>query len=131
MIMDWMLLESLIGRLQDVSVSNCRCHVDVRSTRSVRCVISCNVQYSNTAIECRVLPVFTNGMIVYATDVTSDFDLGTTATYSCNEGYTLDLSIGVEVRTCIDDGDNAVGVFSDQEPACVRKYCMQLIIVRT
>ncbi len=78
----------------------------------------------NTAIECPVLPVFTNGMIVYATDVTPNFDLGTTATYSCNDGYTLDLSIGVEVRTCIDDGDNdAVGVFSDQEPACVRKYC--------
>ncbi len=67
---------------------------------------------------------FRNGMIVYATDMTANFELGTTATYSCNEGYTLDLSIGVEVRTCIDDGDNdAVGVFSDQKPACVRKYC--------
>ncbi len=78
----------------------------------------------NTAIECRVLPVFTNGMIVYATDGILDFNLGTTATYSCNEGYTLDLSIGDEVRTCIDDGDNdAVGMFSDQEPACVRKCC--------
>ncbi len=78
----------------------------------------------NTAIECPVLPVFTHGMIVYATDVTPNFVLGTTATYSCNEGYNLDLSIGIQVRTCIDDGDNdAVGVFSDQEPACVRKYC--------
>ncbi|XP_064387537.1 uncharacterized protein LOC135335856 isoform X6 [Halichondria panicea] len=78
-------------------------------------------------IECRVLPVFTNGMIVYATDVTPNFELGTTATYSCNEGYTLDTSIGVEVRTCIDDGDNdAVGVFSDQEPACVRIQCTPL-----
>ena len=89
------------------------------------CVISFDVFYIlNTAIECRVLPVFANGMIVYATDVIANFELGTTATYSCNEGYTLDLSIGVEVRTCIDGGDNnAVGVFSDQEPACVRKYC--------
>ena len=88
-------------------------------------MISFDVFYIlNTAIECRVLPVFTNGMIVYATGVTPNFDLGTTATYSCNDGYTLDLSIGVEVRTCIDDGDNdAVGMFSDQEPACVRKYC--------
>ncbi len=88
-------------------------------------MISFDVLYIlNTAIECRVLPVFANGMIVYATDMTANFELGTTATYSCNEGYTLDLSIGVEVRTCIDDGDNdAVGVFSDQKPACVRKYC--------
>ena len=63
-------------------------------------------------------------MIVYATDLTPNFDLNTTATYSCNDGYTLDLSIGVEVRTCIDDGNNdAVGVFSGKEPACVRKYC--------
>ncbi len=87
----------------------------------------------NTAIECPVLPVFANGMIVYATDVTSNFDLGTTAIYSCNEGYTLDLSIGVEVRTCIDDGDNdAVGMFSDQEPACVRKYCsLYISFIRT
>ena len=78
----------------------------------------------NTAIECPLLPIFTNGMIVYATDVIPNFVLGTAATYSCNEGYTLDLSIGVEVRTCIDDGDNdAVGMFSDQEPACVCKYC--------
>ncbi len=84
----------------------------------------------NTAIECPVLPVFPNGMIVYATDRIPNFDVGTTATYSCNEGYTLDLSIGIEVRTCIDDGDNdAVGMFSDQEPACVRKYCN--IIIRT
>ena len=63
-------------------------------------------------------------MIVYATDVTPDFDLGTTATYSCNDGYTLEITIGFKVRTCIDDGDNdAVGVFRGQEPACVRKYC--------
>ncbi len=67
-------------------------------------------------------------MIVYATDVTPDFDLSTTATYSCNDGYTLDLSIGAEVRTCIDDGNNdAVGVFSGQAPACVSKYCNNII----
>ncbi len=75
-----------------------------------------------TAIECPVLPVFANGMIIYATDMTPDFDLGTTATYSCDDGYTLDLSIGVEVRTCIDVGNNDTeGVFSGREPACVRK----------
>ncbi len=76
----------------------------------------------NTAIECHILPVFADGMIAYATDVTPDFDLGTTATYSCNDGYTLDIAIGVEVRICIDDGNNDTeGVFSGREPACVRK----------
>ncbi len=76
------------------------------------------------------MPVIANGIIVYATDVTPDFDLGTTTTYSCNDGYTLDLSIGDKVRTCIDDGNNdAVGLFSGQEPACVRKYLIYVTAI--
>ncbi len=86
-----------------------------------RDLYSIHVSTFNTVFECPVLPVFANGMIVYATDVTPDFDLGTTATYSCNDGYTL--AIGDEVRTCIDEGENdAVGVSSGHAPACVRKY---------
>ena len=81
--------------------------------------------FNTVSIECLILPAFVNGMIVYATDVNPNFDLGTTATYSCDDGYTLDLSFGgVEVRTCFDDGDDdSEGVFSGQKPVCVRKYC--------
>ncbi len=69
-----------------------------------------------------VLPEISNGMIVYATDMTPDFDLMTTATYSCDEGYFLDLSDGDRVRTCVDDNDNdADGVFNGSQPVCVRK----------
>ena len=41
------------------------------------------------------------------------------ATYSCDGGYVL---VGNETRTCEDDSDNdAEGVFTGQDPTCVRK----------
>ena len=74
------------------------------------------------AIECEPLPPIANGLITYGDDTTPNFDLGTTATYECNEGFFLDLSVGVRVRTCVDDNDmDALGVFTDQAPTCVRK----------
>ena len=74
------------------------------------------------AIECEPLPPIANGLITYAVDTTPNYDLGTTATYACITGYFLDLSVGVRVRSCLDDGDmDALGVFSDQNPSCVRK----------
>ncbi len=78
---------------------------------------------SVAAIECPPLPAITNGVITYAADTTSDYDLGTVATYTCNAGYFLDLSFGgFEMRTCVDDnGLDAIGVFDRQAPRCVRK----------
>ncbi len=63
-------------------------------------------------------------MITYNPDVVPNFDLGTTATYSCNEGYFLEVTASTNVvRTCEDDlNGDAVGVFSGQAPACIRKY---------
>ena len=76
----------------------------------------------HTAIECEPLPVIANGVITYALDSIQNYSLGTTATYSCNVGFSLDLSAGSETRTCVDDGDNdAEGVFNGQAPTCVRK----------
>ena len=47
------------------------------------------------------------------------YALGTVANYSCDDGYVL---VGNETRTCVDNGDNnTVGVFSGQDPTCVRK----------
>ena len=61
-----------------------------------------------------------NGVITYAPDSVPNYSLGTTATYSCNTGFSLDLSAGCETRTCVDDGDNdAEGVFNGQAPTCV------------
>ncbi len=81
------------------------------------------MQTSFTAIECPPLQPITNGFITYAPDNTSDYDLGTVATYACNAGFVLDLSLGgSEMRTCVDDnGLDAIGVFDRQAPICVRK----------
>ena len=63
-----------------------------------------------------------NGFITYATDNTPNYSLGTVATYGCNDGFILNLSVGSEMRTCIDDGDNDVeGVFNLMAPTCDRK----------
>ncbi len=63
-------------------------------------------------------------MISYSLDVTSDYDLGTNATYTCEAGFFLE---GDEVRTCMDDdGMDAIGVWSGQEPICVRKLCAKI-----
>ena len=74
------------------------------------------------AVECEPLDAIANGFITYADDTTPNFDLGTTATYACNEGFFLDLSVGDRVRTCEDDNDmDALGEFSGLAPSCVCK----------
>ena len=78
----------------------------------------------HTAIECCTLPDIPNGFITYSTDNTPNYDLGTVATYACDPGFVLDLSLGgSEMRTCVDDDmdNDAEGVFDNQAPICVRK----------
>ena len=78
--------------------------------------------FSAIETQCPSLRSIANGIITYSTAGTPNYPLGTTATYSCNAGFALDLNSGSEIRTCIDDGDNdAEGVFSGQASACIRK----------
>ena len=71
------------------------------------------------AIECEPLPDIANGRITYAEDTTPNFDLGTVATYECDDGYYL---MGEDQRNCTaGDGSSAIGVFEGQAPTCVRK----------
>ena len=73
-----------------------------------------------TEILCAEL-ILENGIVMYAADMTADYQLGTVATHSCNDGYVL---MGSLTRTCMDDdGLDAVGVWSDSDnvPTCVRK----------
>ncbi len=78
----------------------------------------------HTAVQCSPLLAITNGVITYAPDTIPNYDLGTVATYECNSGFVLDLSLGGSMtRTCFDDLDNdAEGVFSGQAPRCIRKW---------
>ena len=73
----------------------------------------------NSAITCDSLGSFANGVITYRADRTSPFDLGTTATYSCNKGYYLE---GEDVRTCVEDGSGVNGIWSGSTPRCAGRY---------
>ncbi len=76
----------------------------------------------STGILCEPLLGVENGMIIYSSERDRNYPWGTTATYSCNEGYFLDTSGTSRIRTCIDDNDgDAEGVFDGQEPRCARK----------
>ncbi len=71
---------------------------------------------------CFELEPLVNGEIDYGGRI-EPFALGTVATYACNEGFDLDLSLGgSEMRTCVDgNGLDAIGVFDNQAPRCIRK----------
>ncbi len=71
--------------------------------------------------QCPPLSEIANGIISYSPDNTSDYNIGTVATYSCNQGYELVINPGSEMRTCEDAGDGSGGVFSGQAPTCERK----------
>ncbi len=92
-----------------------------------------NILFSiHTAIQCSPLPAITNGFITYAPDTTPNYDLGTVATYACDDGFVLDLTLGGSMtRTCVDDLDNdAEGVFNRQSPRCIRKWFSLLTVFR-
>ena len=59
-------------------------------------------------------------MITYATDTTPEFAIGTVATHSCSAGFSL---VGAVTRTCMDDDQaDIVGVWTDSDPSCERKF---------
>ncbi len=85
--------------------------------------------YIHAAIVCPSLLIITNGTIYYSPNVSTPyFDLGTNATYTCEAEFYLE---GNEVQVCMDDdGMDTIGMWSGQEPSCVRKlsakvyYCL-------
>ena len=84
----------------------------------------CNSVYHFTAIECPSLSI-TNRVIVFASDTTSDFEIGTVATHSCNTGFAL---VGFMTRTCMDDDQaDIVGVWSGSAPTCERNYYLLIV----
>ena len=86
----------------------------------------CLLMYLNSAITCESLGSFANGVITYRTDRTSPFDSGTTATYSCYEGYYLE---GEDVRTCVEDVSGVNGIWSGSTPRCAGKYLRYLLVI--
>ncbi len=72
-----------------------------------------------------------NGTISYSPNTVPNYSLGTSATYSCNEGFFLEVMDGSsKIRTCEDDNNNdAEGEWSNIAPACVRKLLMMKTIL--
>ena len=63
-------------------------------------------------ISCTSLNTISNGMVAYSPD---SLDFGTTATYTCLEGYFLE---GTSTRTCIGDGSGSSGNWNGVAPVC-------------
>ena len=61
------------------------------------------------------MPIANGLSIAYDSNTTSPFDFGTTATYTCIEGYTLS---GSETRMCKGDGLSVQGEWSGTTPIC-------------
>ena len=71
------------------------------------------------AIECPALTAPMNGQVSYAMDMTSPYEIGTVATFTCNAGFSLD---GANMLTCADDDQlDTVGTWGGTEPTCERK----------
>ncbi len=65
------------------------------------------------------MPEILNGSISYAVDIEDPFDLGTIATYMCDDGFIL---VGDEERNCtVGVAGSAVGRWTGTQPTCVRK----------
>ncbi len=47
------------------------------------------ILYSFTAEECSALAHIPNGVITYGPDMIADYDVGTVATHTCNEGFSM------------------------------------------
>ena len=73
------------------------------------------------AIECPALTAPMNGQVSYATDMTSPYEIGTVATFTCNAGFSLDGA--ADTLTCADDDQiDTVGTWGGTEPTCERMF---------
>ncbi len=80
---------------------------------------------SPTAL-CPPLPPLANGVISYSPDNTSDYIIGTVATYSCNQGYRV--VDGFTIKECREVG-RSLTMFDGPTPICERKQgsaCMHV-----
>ena len=60
------------------------------------------------------------GTITYSPDTIADFDLGTSATHECNDGFILRGNV---IRVCEEGAPGStVGIWSGTPPVCEREY---------
>lgn len=69
-----------------------------------------------SAYTCPSLLSIPNGAIAYSEDIASRYGIGTTATYSCSDGFYLS---GSSKRNCTESG--TIGVWDGSTPQCLSK----------
>ena len=68
---------------------------------------------------CPALTAPMNGQVSY--DMTSPYQIGTEATFTCNAGFSLNGA--VDMLTCADDDQSdTVGTWGGTEPICPREF---------
>ena len=97
------VIECGVGQLQCVSVSG----MDF-----VLLFVECIVSHT---VNCPDLPSLTNGMIMYSGGSTNSRPIDSSATHSCNTGYTL--IGGTTTRVCVSGG-----IWSGSPPTCQGKW---------
>ena len=81
----------------------------------------CKQNYSPAAIECSALTAPTNGQVSYSTDMTEPFSIGTVATFTCDDDYTLNSATAT--LTCADDNQaDTLGTWGGSEPSCLGNF---------
>ena len=76
------------------------------------------------AIVCSALTAPINGQVSY--DMTSPYEIGTVATFTCNAGFSLNGAI--DMLICADDDQlDTVGTWSGTEPPCLRKSIKKIL----
>ena len=120
-------LATVRAHLQAVSVTPpvFSCRTAVKTSLRFATVINYFLGISNLQLTIFVLLVaytcssltISNGAITYNPNMTSPFDIGTVATYSCNAGFHLSGSF---TRTCVTSG--TLGVWTGTAPLCLGKY---------
>ena len=73
-----------------------------------------------TEIKCPALTAPINGQVSYTTDMSSSFDIGTIATFSCDAGFSLNGDTAT--LACADDDQaDTIGTWGGTEPSCLGK----------
>ena len=74
-----------------------------------------------------------NGTITYTANATADFDVGTVATYSCDQGYALNVEN--PSRVCTELVGSGTAIWNGTSPSCdcelPEKYHVSLNRMRT
>ena len=82
----------------------------------------------SAVIECPTLTAPANGQVSYNTDMSSPFDIGTVATFSCDAGFSLNGTTATLV--CADDDQaDTIGTWGGTEPNCLGKLQVKTLIL--